>query len=154
MIAKSKPKSKIKPSLKKEHFEVLLENMNDSIKLVAEGQLAFRQEVNQKFNEADQRLADFRDETQANFKILFDFRDETQSNFKTLFDFRDRTDSNFKTIFDYLSRMDDELQDIKKSLQRLDETKIDKAKFAALGQRVAQVEQELKKYRETAPAKN
>jgi DNA repair ATPase RecN len=126
MAAKNKPKSKIKPSVKKEHFEVLLENMNDSIKLVAEGQLAFRQEVNQKFNESDQRLADF----------------------------CDRTDSNFKTIFDYLARMDDELQDIKKSLQRLDETKIDKAEFAALAQRVAQVEQELKKYRETAPAKN
>ena len=121
MASKSNPKSKNKP-IKKEHFEVVLEDMNDSIKLIAEGQMAFRQEVNRK----------------------------TRANFKTLFDFRDETRANFKTVFDYLAKMDDELQDIKKTLKQLDETKIDKSNFAALAERVARLETELEKYKTAA----
>jgi len=135
MASKSNPKSKNKP-IKKEHFEVVLEDMNDSIKLIAEGQMAFRQEVNRRFDDVDRRHVEFRDETRANFKTLFDFRDETRAN--------------FKTVFDYLAKMDDELQDIKKTLKQLDETKIDKSNFAALAERVARLETELEKYKTAA----
>ena len=121
MASKSNPKSKNKP-IKKEHFEVVLEDMNDSIKLIAEGQMAFRQEVNRRFDDVDRRHVEFRDETRA----------------------------NFKTVFDYLAKMDDELQDIKKTLKQLDETKIDKSNFAALAERVARLETELEKYKTAA----
>jgi len=136
MASKNKLKSKIKPAVKKDHFEALLENMNDNIKLVAEGQVAFRDEINQ-------RLTDFQKETRDNFKTIFDFRDETRDNFKTIFDFRDETRDNFKTVFDYLARIDNELQDIKNSLKRLDETKLDKSEFDDLAKRVARLEREL-----------
>jgi len=144
MASKNKLKSKIKPAVKKDHFEALLENMNDNIKLVAEGQTSFREEVNARFDGVDQRFTAFQKETRANFKTIFDFRDETRANFKTIFDFRDETHANFKTVFGYLSRIDNELQDIKISLKRLDETKLDKGEFDDLAKRVARLERELK----------
>jgi len=142
MAPKNKPESKTKPEIKKDHFEALLENMNDNIKLVAEGQAAFRDE-----------FTDFRDETRANFKTIFEFRDETQANFKTLFEFRDETRANFKIVFDYLSRIDNELQDIKKELKLLDETKVDKQKFNDLTQRVARLERKLEECKDSLEAK-
>ncbi len=122
--------------VKKDHFEALLENMNDNIKLVAEGQTAFRDEVNARFDVVDQRFA------KADQRFV-SFQKETRDNFKTIFDFRDETRDNFKTVFDYLSRIDNELQDIKKRLQRLDETKLDKGEFDDLAKRVARLEREL-----------
>ena len=139
MAARSKIKSKTKVPIKKEHFEVVLENMNDSIKLIAEGQISFRQEVNQRFDESNSRFVEFRDEMNGFRKEMYGFRDETQAN--------------FKTVFEYLVKIDDELQDIKKNLKRLDETKIDKTEFAALAQRVAKLEIELEKYKTAAVVK-
>jgi uncharacterized phage infection (PIP) family protein YhgE len=160
MAAKNKLKSKIKPMVKKDHFEVLLENMNDNIKLVAEGQMAFREEVDQRFTDFQKEtrsnfktIFDFRDETRSNFKTLFDFRDETRSNFKTLFDFHGEARSNFKTAFDYLSRIDDELQDIKNELKLMVETKADKNELNALTQRVTRLERDLDECKEAFVAK-
>jgi uncharacterized phage infection (PIP) family protein YhgE len=153
MAPKNKPESKTRPEIKKDHFEALLENMNDNIKLVAEGQTAFREEVNQRFDRSDQRFAEFQKETRANFKTLFEFRDETRANFKKVFNFRDETQANFKTVFDYLSRIDNELQDIKKELKLLDQTKVDKHEFNDLAQRVARLERKLEECKDSLEAK-
>ena len=143
MASKNKLKSKIKPMVKKDHFEALLENMNDNIKLVAEGQTAFRDEVNARFDVVDQRFAKADQRFAKVDQRFVSFQKETRDNFKTIFDFRDETRDNFKTVFDYLSRIDNELQDIKKRLQRLDETKLDKGEFDDLAKRVARLEREL-----------
>jgi len=122
-----------KPALKKEHFEVLLENMNDSIQLIAEGQDMFRQEVKQRFNESGKRFFEFQSETRANFQELFEFRAETRAN--------------FKQVIDCLMNMEDELADIKMKLNKLSEEKMDKKEFVILESRVLKLERELEQYK-------
>jgi DNA repair ATPase RecN len=105
MLSKNKLKSKIKPMVKKDHFEVLLENMNDNIKLVAEGQVAFRDEINQRFT---------------------DFQQETRDNFKTVFGYLSRIDNELQDIKNSLKRLDEtkldkgEFDDLAKRVARLE----------------------------------
>jgi len=82
MASKNKLKSKIKPIAKKDHFEALLENMNDNIKLVAEGQVAFHEEFTE-------------------------FQKETRDNFKTVFDYLSRIDNELQDIKNSLKRLEE-----------------------------------------------
>ena len=142
-----KTKLILKPALKKEHFEVLLENMNDNIQLIAEGQDMFRQVVERRFDESDKRFFEFQNETNANFQELFAFRNETRTNFQELFEFKNETRANFKQVLTCLMKMEDELTDIKSRLNQIDETKMNKKEFIILESRVMKLEQELEQYK-------
>ncbi len=98
------------------HVLVVLEDMRENIKLLAEGQVSLRQEMCQGFSDARKELDEFNVETRDNFKI----------------------------VFEYLSRIDDELADIKSELKDLKKdlkTKADVTRFEKLEKRVFAIEQ-------------
>ena len=107
------------------YTNVILEEMNDNIKILAEGQVAFRDD-----------LADFKKDTRQNFKLLS----------QELTDFKVDTKQNFDLVFKYLAGIEDELADVKRELEGIKDGSIpvkniigNTARIAALEQQVAEL---------------
>ncbi len=107
-----------KPTSRKDYYEVTMEYIKDTVKVVAEGQKTMGEKIDRDFTGLSNNLIEFQNETR----------------------------SNFKTIFDYLSRIDDELKDIKNEMKKIKEelkNKVDFVRFEALESRVLKIEEEL-----------
>jgi hypothetical protein len=112
-----------KPKLKKEaekmfkesHVLVVLEDMRDDIKLIAEGLSG----TNERLDQTNERLGRLEGE-------FCDFKSENREN--------------FRLVFNHFSTIEDELQDIKSKLEKMDENKIDKKEFDSLKVRVEKLE--------------
>jgi hypothetical protein len=117
MAKKVVKKDKKEKTFKESHVLVVLEKMEDSIKLLAEGQAGFREEMNRKFEKMEGRLNEFERETRDNFGI----------------------------VFEYLKRIDEEVQDIKARLGELDEGKIGKKEYNFVMKRMDDVEEQVRK---------
>ena len=128
MIAKKI--KKLNPEIRKVFNEsqvgALLENLDGSIKILAEGQDLLRCGVE-----------DFKKETKNRFDALE----------RDLMVFKIETGKNFKTVLDYLSRIDDELADIKAKLKKIDETKIERQEFNLVLQRLSNAEQAIEEFK-------
>ena len=85
----SQANSKIPKVFTEGEVGVLIEHFDENLKLVVEGQLAFREEVKRDIGKVWDEMGSLREEMRG----------------------------NFKTVFEYLSRIDDELQEIKKELK-------------------------------------
>ena len=108
---------------KKNYYEVTMEYIKDTVKVVAEGQKAMGEKI-------DRDLKEIKEEFRGEFRGV---------------------NSNFKTIFDYLSRIDDELKDIRNEMKKMREelkSKTDLVRFEALESRVFKIEEELAHRRE------
>ncbi|MDD3679140.1 MAG: hypothetical protein PHT36_02770 [Patescibacteria group bacterium] len=120
---------------------VVLEDIRDNIKILAEGQVGLRQElkgdVNNLRDELKDDISDLRSELKGDIAEL---REELRT-------FKQDTESNFKTVFDYLARIDKEIQEIKVELKNLKESKIDKESYFALEKRVLDLEKEVARLR-------
>ncbi|MFA4880682.1 MAG: hypothetical protein WC650_03605 [Candidatus Doudnabacteria bacterium] len=112
MIQKLKKIPKKQEKIFKESdVAVLLENVNDNIKILAEGQTG----LNQRMDGLDQKM----DGLGKNLSQRIDGLEQ---------EMRD----NFKSILQYLSRIEDEIMGIKEDIRELKEKKLDKEKFFIL----------------------
>ncbi len=105
-----------------EYTNVILEEMNDNIKILAEGQGAIRDD-----------LADFKKETRRNFKSLS----------QELADFKVDTKQNFDLVFKYLSGIEDELASVKRELEGIKDGSIPVKNIVGNTARIAVLEQQV-----------
>ena len=109
---------KKEPKKKKNYYEVTMEYIKDTVKVVAEGQKAMGEKIDRDLTEVKTDISNLRGEMR----------------------------SSFKTIFDYLSRIDDELKDIRNEMKKMREelkSKADLVRFEILESRVLKIEEEL-----------
>jgi len=95
-------------SLKNDQQVVVLEDVNSKFDLILEQYSTLRGDIRKNSDE----LAEFRKETDSNFKILFDFRND-------MLEFKDGNEKNMAVALEYLSRIDDEIQDMKLEIKEL-----------------------------------
>lgn len=115
----SKPASKIPKNFTESEVGALVEHFDESLKLIAEGQVSFREDVKRDFGKVWTEMISMKQEMR----------------------------SNFKTVFEYLSRIDDELAEIKARLKKLDEAKVDRKEFNILERRLAEAERAIEECR-------
>jgi len=123
----------------KDYNAVILERMHDDIKVIAEGQIVLREEMNRRFDERKKDFDDFKEETRGNFRVLFEFKKETEEN--------------FEIVFKELSFIEAEIKDIKNSLKILEKNKADIEVVKDLIERVEKLEKELALQRELFSSK-
>lgn len=145
----SKKVSKAESSSKKDYTAVLLEDMRDSIKLLAESQ----QWLIQKVDRLDGRMEGFdnRMDRLDNRMDQLDIRVEEMDKKFTLF--AKDTEEKFRISMEHLFRIEDELVDIKATLKGLDERKVDWPIVKDLIKRVENLEKELAAQRNMIKAK-
>jgi uncharacterized phage infection (PIP) family protein YhgE len=97
-------------SSREDKMMVILEDMRDEIKIVAEGHSVLQNGIYELSKELGGELSNFGKELTSVKKELTSFRKEFN-------EFRNDTKDNFKILFEYLSRIDDEISDIKNELK-------------------------------------
>ena len=121
MIKKSKIiKKKVASKKTENQMMVLLEDIRDQVKIVAEGHVGLDKKIDSVHNE---------------------LKNEIQS-------FKHDTESNFKTVFQHFSNIEDELKTIKMEISELKITlfkKADLERLVVLEQKVAILERQLAK---------
>jgi vacuolar-type H+-ATPase subunit I/STV1 len=124
---------------------VLLENINDNIKLVAEGHLDLERKIDNLSEELNGRIDSLESELGGRIDSL---KSKLGGRIDSL---EQEMKSSFKTVFDYLSAIDIELSEIKARL----ENKADKKDLVVIEKRVTKLELELSECKKMiAAAKN
>lgn len=127
-----KNNKKVEAVFKESHAIVLLEDMRDDIKLIAEGVSGLREEMNRRFEQVDKKF----ERIDENFKAVFEF----QSNFSD-------------EVYERLDQLDSKLAEIKEELKKINKNKVDVKKFNLLEKRVIKLERKLEKYKIIASKK-
>lgn len=129
---------------------MVLEKMDDSIKLVIEGQMGIQRQLDE-FK--DETHAEFR-AVEVNFKKVFgklnehDRKfEEVDTNFKKVFGKFSEHDSKFETAFEYLSRIDDEITEIKNKMAKTDWKEMSRSEFEGINRRLEKIENDLAKHK-------
>ena len=128
---------------------VLIEDFNNKVGIISEGQQAIREDL----KEFKVEMYSFRDEMYSFRDEMYSFRDEMYSFKDEMYSFKDEmlafkqdTKSNFQSVFDYLSRFEDEIGFIKIELaERKEKEKIDKKWMVAIEKRLADLEKIVQK---------
>ena len=102
------------------HVGVLIEHLDGNIKLLAESQMAFREETHRDFKNVWSELKSSRSDMNINLKI----------------------------IFDRLSAIENEMAQIKAELKNITNIKADKKSLDAIEKKVSRLELELGGYRQ------
>jgi hypothetical protein len=129
-----------------ERLMVLVENLGDQVKLVAEGNLMLRQTMEGRFDVLEGRF----DSLEGRFDSLEGRFDVLEGRFDSL---EGDMHSSFKMIIEYLSRIEDEIAEIKIDFKRLEENKADKETLISFEKRIAKVERELEEYKNLCKSK-
>jgi septation ring formation regulator EzrA len=117
----------IKSSSKKDKVLVVLEKMQDSIGLIAEGQTMFRGEMNRRFDEVDKRF------------------DEHDQRFVEIGQRFSGIENNLKIALEYLFKIDEEITQIKSEIKEIKKKDgIDKNWIASIEKRIGIIEKQLK----------
>lgn len=115
---------------------MVLEKMDDSIKLVAEGQMGLQRQLDEFKGET---RAEFK-KVEANFGKVFGKLAEHDRKFEEI-------DSKFETVFNYLSRIDDEIVALKNETAKADWKKMNRSEFEGFNKRLEKLENDLKKHK-------
>lgn len=127
MIKLKKINKKTEKVFKESDVIVIMENMNDNIKLLAEGQMA----LNERFDGLENR---------------FDGLESRFDGLEQRFDKLEReTKAGFKMIMDYLKRIDDEIIGIKSELEDTKKNKVNWDVYSLLEKRVEKAEEQIEK---------
>lgn len=119
-----------------ERLMVLVENLGDQIKLVAEDNLMTREIMERGFERVDKRFDSIENRINR-LEVRFD-------NLEAKVGFLERDiHSSYKTVIEYLSRIENELAEIKAELKRLEEKKADKETLAEFEKRIIKIEREV-----------
>ena len=120
MIKLKKLNKKTEKIFKESDVVVIMENMNDNIKLLAEGQMA----LNERFDGLENRF------------------DGLENRFDKL---ERETKAGFSMIMDYLKRIDEEVIGIKSELESTREEKVNWDAYSLLEKRVEKAEEQIEK---------
>lgn len=124
---------------KESHVLVMLEDMRDHIKLLAEGQMGFHdkfESIEGRFDSIDQR-----------FERIDERFERVEHKLDTM---SEENKIEHKAIMEYLSRLENEMMDIKEKLG----SKADKGEYEFLKKRVDNLEQQMKKFKVLLKVKN
>lgn len=126
-----------------ERLMVLVENLGDQIKLVAEDNLMTREMMERGFERVNKRF-DSMENRMDRLEIRFDNLEAKVDNLEAKVGFLERDmHSSYKTVIEYLSRIEGELAEIKAELKRLEEKKADKETLAEFEKRIIKIEREI-----------
>jgi hypothetical protein len=142
VMAKKPIKSNLKSdkSTYEEQLMALVENLDDKIKLVAEGNLMLGERMERGFAAVDKKFAVLERKMDIGFEKVWDRFDAMDGRI----DFLEKDmHGSYKTVIEYLSRIENELVKIKVELKRLDEKKADKEILADLAKRIAKIERDM-----------
>jgi len=156
MIKKSKIiKKKVASKKTENQMMVLLEDIRDQVKIVAEGHVGLDKKIDSVHNELKNEIQSFKHDTESNFKVVFkhinemeDFKHEMDGFKHEMGAFKHDTESNFKTVFQHFSNIEDELKIIKMEISELKTMlfkKADLERLVVLEQKVATLERQLAK---------
>ena len=124
---------------KKNYEGILLEEMNDSIKLLAETQIGIRNNV--------ERLAKSQDEMKDDISILKGDVAILKSDVSTLkselAEFKTDTKEKFDLVMTYLMRIEDELAEIRKEITGIKDGSIPVGNMADMEERITFLEGEV-----------
>ena len=149
-------KKSIKPNLKskstyEEQLMVLVENMHDEIKLVAEGNLMLGERMERGFADVDKRFDEMERRMDIGFEKVWDKIESMDAKIESMdakiASMEKDMQSSFKTVVECLSRIEDEIAEIKIELKRLEEKKADKEVLIAFEKRLARIERELEEHK-------
>ena len=140
-----------------ERLMVLVENLEDKIQLVAEGNLMLGEKMDRGFADVNKRF-DAMENRMDGFEIRFDNLETKVDNLEVRFDnletkvdnLEKDTRSSYKTVIQYLSRIESELAEIRIELKRLEDNKADKETLAAFEKRIIKIERDADHYRAKA----
>lgn len=142
MAKKAAKKDKRERTFKESHVLVVLEKMGDDIKLLAESQMGFRNEM----IEFKDEMLGFKDEMLSFKDEMTVFKNEMIGKVNTLLEFKENAEGDIKISLEYLKRLDDELQDIKSEI--FDAKNREKATDSwreMMGKRISEIEKVLQK---------
>lgn len=112
--------AKISSSSDRDKMTVVLERVEDQIKLVAEGQVSLRESMDRRFDEVDEKFEAI-DMRFIGVDRRFDGIDEKfeaiDEKFKNIDEKFEGVDNNFQSVFGYLSRIEDEIGEIREDLK-------------------------------------
>jgi hypothetical protein len=133
-----------------ERLMVLVENLGDQIKLVAEDNLMTREIMERGFERIDGRFESMENRMDrievrlGNLEAKVDNLETKVDSLETKVGFLEKdTRDSHKTVIEYLSRIEGELAEIKAELRRLEEKKADKEILAAFEKRIIKIEREI-----------
>jgi len=137
-----------------ERLMVLVENLEDKIQLVAEGNLMLGEKMDRGFADVNKRF-DAMENRMDGFEIRFDNLETKVDNLEVRFDnletkvdnLEKDTRSSYKTVIQYLSRIESELAEIRIELKRLEDNKADKETLAAFEKRIIKIERDADHYK-------
>ncbi len=113
-------------STKDERYNaILLEDIRDQIKLLAEGQIGIRNDVA---------------ELKADVSSL---KSDVSSLKSELAEFKEEIRQNFKTVMDYLMRLEDEVVSLRKELEGIKDGSIPVGNIVSIDERLSVVENEV-----------
>jgi chromosome segregation ATPase len=123
---------------------VLLEKIEDNLKLLAEGQSNLNEKMDRKFEAVDERF----DQINQQFKSIEKKLGDHDQQFKNIEKKLGDHDQQFKTILKYLSRIEDELMELKGKINRVEENgNIDRKEIEDVKVRLEKVEEALKNHK-------
>jgi len=157
---KIKNNKKVEAVFKESHVIILLEDMRDDIKLIAEGVSGLREEmdrrfeeVNKKFEQIDRRFEQIDrrfEQIDRRFEQIDRRFEQSDANFKAIFKyqsgFSDEVHGRFNQIDKRFDQLDSELAEIKEELKKIDKNKVDVKRFNLLEKRVIKLERKLEGY--------
>lgn len=134
------------------YLAVLMEDMRDDIKLLAEGQMA----LNERFGRLEAKVDNLEikvDRLEAKFDNLEIRVDSLETKLDAVDNKIDtqigllRTEMNekFQLVFEYLSRIEDEIVELRAELKRVDREKVSREEFEQFVRRLEKVERELER---------
>lgn len=131
-MKQKKSNEKREKVFKESHVLVMLENMRDDIKLLAEGQMG----IHDKLDAIDGRFEQF----DGKFEQIDGRFDEIDRKLE-------ENKSEHKTIMEYLSRLEDEMMDIKERLESIEKNKADKSDYDFLKRKMEVLERQMEKFK-------
>ena len=138
-VKKTAKEKEIEKIFKGSEVMVLIEDFNNKIGIMSEGQQAIRDDL----KEFKGEMYEFRDEMHEFKNEMHEFKRDTEANFNS---FKKDTDSNFVSVREYLSRIEDELMEIKAELAiRKKFELVSKDWMDAMEKRVMKIEAQLQK---------
>ena len=143
---KTKNNKKVEAVFKESHVIILLEDMRDDIKLIAEGVSGLREEMDRRFEEVNKKF----EQIDRRFEQIDRRFEQSDANFKAIFKyqsgFSDEVHGRFNQIDKRFDQLDSELAEIKEELKKIDKNKVDVKRFNLLEKRVIKLERKLEGY--------
>ena len=135
-MTKAQRKKMIEETFTGTQVGMVLENVRDDFKVIAEQHT----DIIKNINGLKIEVNDMKSEIKEIKSELGEFKDE-------MGEFRNETKANFKAVFDYLSRIEDDFVALKEEVERLGAKETNSKDFKWLKNKVLEIEKKLEEYK-------